>query len=561
MIILGINSALHDTAAAIVKDGKILAASEEERFDRKKHSGNFPLDTIKFCLKEAKIGINDVDEIAVGMRWEERGTARLKMRSSFGSSELTKFAAKLSMADKNHESEIINIMKNKLGYKKSIKFLDHHHCHAASCYFTSGFSSSAVVIIDGAGEFDSTRIYKAEGKQFKKLLQIDYPNSLGKFYGTVTDYLGFKMDCDEGKMMALAAYGSDKLVNKMREILKINNDGTYTLDLSYFDFQKRSGSGVSKKFIALFGPKRLPDEEITQQHKDISKAAQTVFEEAVLALVKLAYNLTGKENLCMAGGAILNSVSNGKILESNIFKNVYIYPAAGDNGTSIGAALYSYYSHDNEFLSHEENQSPFLGYKATEKEILDTINKYNLKYKKSEDIFKEVAQLLVKNKIVGWYSGKTEFGPRALGNRSILADPRNTKNKNLVNTKVKKREPFRPFAPTVLKEHAEEYFDAKRKNLSYMIVAVNTKKGKRKLIPAVIHVDGTARIQTINKKQNERFWRLIDEFYKITGVPMILNTSFNRRGEPIVNRPDEAVECFLNSGMDVLVLEDFLIEK
>jgi len=560
MIILGIKSALHDTSAAIVNDGKILAASDEERFDRKKHSSNFPINSIRFCLREAKIqNINDVDEIAIGMKWEERGLARFNMRSSHKSSELANLAAELREADRKHESDVEWIMRNNFRYKGPIKFLDHHDCHAASCFFTSNFSSSAIVIIDGAGEIASSRIYKAQGKKFQKLLQIDYPNSLGKFYGVITDYLGFKMECDEGKVMALAAYGSDKLVKKMREVLKINDNGTYELDLSYFDFPKRSGAGVSEKFIDSFGPKRLPDEEITQQHKDVSKAAQMRFEEAVMSLVKLAKKLTREENLCMAGGGILNSVSNGKIVNSDIFKNVYIYPAAGDDGVSVGAALLSYYLHNNERVFFEENQNPFLGYCATEKEIIDAIKKYNLTYKKCKNVYKDVVKLITQNKIVGWYSGRTEFGPRALGNRSIIADPREADNKDLLNSKIKKREYFRPFAPTVLEEHAKEYFETQCLSLPYMIVAVNTKKEKRNIIPAVVHIDGTARIHTVNKNQNKRFWNLINEFYKTTGIPMILNTSFNRRGEPIVNKPSEAIECFLNSGMDALVLEDFLI--
>lgn len=562
MITLGIKSALHDTSAAIVIDGKILAASEEERFDRKKHSGKFPINSIQFCLQEAKIqNINDVDEIAIGMKWKERGLARFNLRSSYKSPELTKFSAKLSEVDKKHEIEVESIMRDKFGYKGPIKFLDHHDCHASSCFFTSNFSSSAIIIIDGAGEVASSRTYKADGKRFRKLLQIDYPNSLGKFYGIITDYLGFNMECDEGKVMALAAYGSDKLVKKMREILKINEDGTYRLDLSYFDFPKRSGAGVSEKFIDSFGPKRLPNEKIIQQHKDVAKAAQIIFEEAVISLVKLAKKLTKEESLCIAGGATLNSVSNGKIVDSKIFKNIYIYPAAGDDGVSVGAALYSYYLHNNERMFSEENQNPFLGYRETQKEIVDVIKKYNLPYKKCENIYKDVVQLIIQNKIVGWYSGRTEFGPRALGNRSIIADPREVNNRDLLNSKIKKREYFRPFAPTVLEEHAEEYFETQGLSMPYMIVAVNTRKEKRNTIPAVVHVDGTARIQTVNKKQNKRFWNLINEFYKITGIPMILNTSFNRRGEPIVNKPSEAIECFLNSGMDALVLEDFLIFK
>jgi len=561
MIILGLTTAFHDSSAALVIDGKIIAASEEERFNREKHSDKFPINAIRFCLNKASVTINDVNEVVVGMDFVKRAKARFELRASKEFPELTKKATEQARAGVNRKVEAESILRDQFGYKGKITFLDHYNCHASACYFPSPFNKVAILILDGAGEKASARIYSAKGTKLKTLLQIDYPNSAGRFYGWITDYLGFKIDSDEGKIMGLAPYGDNSLVEEIRKVLKRKSDGTYNLDLSYFGFVRDNEKGVSDKFIKIFGPPRKKEEEITDRHKNIAKAAQVVLEESVLSMAKLAKKMTKEENLCFGGGVALNSVANGKIAASGLFKDIYIYPDSGDGGTSVGAALYSYYSKQKKKVFYKENQSPFVGYEASESEILDVLKKHKLKYTKPDNIYKETAKYISENKIVGWFSGRTEIGPRALGNRSILADPRDIKNKDRVNKKIKFRESFRPFAPTVLEGFADEYFEIHGFKSPYMILAFQVKKDKGKIIPAVTHVDNSARLQTVNKEQNERYWNLINEFYKITKVPVVLNTSFNRAGEPIVNTPENAVQAFLGSDLDILVLEDFLIVK
>jgi carbamoyltransferase len=561
-ILLGLTTGIHDTSASLVIDGKIVAASEEERFDRIKHSGAFPINALKFCLKQGKVeDINEIDEICIGMKWMTRAIERLKMRFTLKSWRLLKQSIRNFQEDRERTKKVYQILRKELGYKGKIKFYDHYDCHAAVCYYPSSFESAAVLIIDGAGEKASARIYSVKGTKFEKLFQKNYPNSIGRFYGWMTDYLGFKIECDEGKVMGLASFGNDVYLDKMRKVLSVKENGEYDLDVSYFEFHKNNKKGVSDKFIEVFGQKRKKGEEITDRHKNIAKAVQIVTDEAVLGMAKLAKELTGEKKLCISGGVALNSVANGKIIEAGLFEDVYIYPASGDDGTGLGAALLLHYSKLCKKVFYKENQSPYLGYEANENKILEAMNKFKLNFSKSENIAQEVAKLLAENRIIGVYSGKMEFGPRALGNRSILADPRKAENKDLVNNKIKFRESFRPFAPSILEEIADDFFEMYGMKSPYMILTLKTKEDKKKIIPAVVHVDGTARVQTVNKKQNEKYWDIINEFYKLTGVPVVLNTSFNRAGEPIVNTPEEAIAAFLGSALDVLVLGDYLILK
>lgn len=561
MITLGIKPFGHDTGAAIVVNGKIVAATSEERFNREKHSRKFPYNAIRFCLEQASLGnINQIDEISIGFDYL-RLVFHLDILGFFKYfPDYTKESLVNGVYQIKKTLDTKRILHNEMGYKGSVKFLDHHDCHAAVVYYPSEFKDAAILTVDGRGELASTRIYQAEDDSFKKIFQLDYPNSLGAFYSCITEYLGFKDNEDEGKVMGLAAYGKASLVRKMRKVLTTKN-GSYSLNFKYFDFPRFPDKNVSSKFVRLFGPPRKKGEEILQRHKDIAKASQIVFEEAMVELVKHARNITGKRNLCLTGGVALNSVVNGIIVKKKIFNNIYIYPAAGDDGTCIGAALHSYYSFCTKRLYFKNNQSPYLGYSPSDGEILEAIKRYKLSYKKSKDVCKDVASLLIKNKCVGWFQDRAEFGPRALGNRSIVVDPRKAKNKDLVNSKIKFREAFRPFAPSVLEEYTEDYFDTGGVISPYMILAFDVKRDKRNIIPAVTHVDGTARVQTVNKRQNLRYWNLINEFYKLTGVPVVLNTSFNRMGEPIVNKPEEAIVCFLGSGLDALALGDYLIVK
>ncbi|MEK9157633.1 MAG: carbamoyltransferase C-terminal domain-containing protein, partial [Patescibacteria group bacterium] len=330
---------------------------------------------------------------------------------------------------------------------------------------------------------------------------------------------------------------------------------------SYFGFIRDNRQGFTPKFYEMFGPKRNKNEEITQHHMNVARAAQAALEEVVVGMVKLAKELTGEDNLCLSGGVALNSVANGKILESGLFKNIYIYPAAGDAGTGIGAALYAYYSAQSNKVTHLENQSAYLGYESNDGEILKALANSQLKYSTPTNLYEETASLLVQNKVVGWFQGRAEVGPRALGNRSILANPALAGNKDRVNNKIKFRESFRPFAPSVLSEYAKEYFEMRGADSPYMIMAFNTKEDKRNKIPAVVHVDGSARVQTVTKEQNEKYFELIEEFNRQSSIPMLLNTSFNKAGEVLVNTPEQAIAAFLGSELDVLVIDKYLIQK
>ncbi len=409
-LFLGLSLSPHDTAACVVRDGEILCAAEQERFDRERHSHNFPKDAISFCLEEAEIkNINDLSEICVGYDLMERAKARFELRFLKDSPELSIQAAEQVIVDMKRVAYVNDFFKNEYGFKGDIRFYDHYDSHAASCYYPSPFNRAAVLVIDGAGERSTTRIYSANATKLKHVFEIDYPNSLGRFYGWITDYLGFRIDADEGKTMGLAPYGTLKLLSKMRRLVKIRKDGGYDLNMEYFNFQRDNKNGLSEKFFKNFGAKRKPDEPITQYHKDMARAAQYITEDAVLSLVKLAKRLTNQTNLCLSGGVVLNSVANGKIAASGLFKDVYIYPAAGDAGTAVGAALYGYFSKEKKKKFFRENESAYLGYEANGKEILKSLKDYGATYRKCDDISKEVALLLSKNKIVAWYQGRAEL--------------------------------------------------------------------------------------------------------------------------------------------------------
>jgi carbamoyltransferase len=452
MIVLGIKPYGHDTSGAIVVDGKIVAAASEERFDREKHSRNFPLNAINYCLDVAKIkDINKIDEISIGFDY-----LKLAFFLDFiGFFRYFPVYTKESFINGKYQLQKIvktkRILRRKYGYRGKIKFLDHHDCHAASCFFPSGFHNATVMTLDGRGELTSTRIYKATGNSFKKVFQLNYPNSLGAFYSCITEYLGFRDNCDEGKVMGLAPYGDLSLVSKMRKVLIVDGNG-YQLNFDFFDFHRYPDRNVSSRFIDLFGLPRAKGKKINQRYKNIARATQVVLEEAVLRLAKRAKDLTKEDNLCLSGGVALNSVANGKIVESGLFKNVYIYPAAGDDGVSVGAALASYYACTNSSERPAGNQSPYLGCDYSGTEILKVLRKSELKFSNPKNLYIQAASLLVEGKCIGWFQGRFEFGPRALGNRSILIDPRKAENKDLVNSKIKFREPFRPFAPSVMGE-------------------------------------------------------------------------------------------------------------
>lgn len=561
-VTLGIKPYGHDSSATLVKDGIVIAAAAEERFNREKHSRKFPESSIKFCLEQAGISdINTVDEIGVCFDYLKL-TYHLNVVNFF-----KYFPAYTQEAVTNSIYQLRKIVDTKtnlkqLGYRGKVRFMDHHDCHAASTYYTSDFTDAAILTVDGRGEHAATRIYSASGTYMEKLTQINYPNSLGAFYSCITEFLGFKENEDEGKIMGLAPYGDLSLIDAMDAVLTVVDDG-YKLDLSYFNFHKRPSENVSQKFVSIFGEPRHKDDTLTRHHMNIARAAQEVLEKALLALAKKAKDDTGASNLCISGGVALNSVGNGKIAQADIFKNLYIYPAAGDDGASTGAALLSYYSlKPNKRVTSPANQSPYLGPDLLDGDIELALKKHSLSWTKPARLEDHVASLLAANKFIGWYQGRAEFGPRALGNRSILVNPRLAENKDLVNARIKFRESFRPFAPSTTLEDASRYFElGSTKESPYMILAFDVKKDKQSEIPAVTHVDGTARVQTVTQQSNLRYWNLLMAFKKRTGTPVLMNTSFNIMGEPIVNTPDQAVRCFLGCGLDTLVIGNYVVSK
>lgn len=578
MYILGINAFHPDASAALLKDGELLVAVEEERLNRVKHSAGFPYQAVGYCLKKAGIGLGDVDYVGI----TNNVTANLHLKARF---VLTQFSP-LSWAKfmrQYFKARLIKMLsvEETLAQASSVdlkhlkaKFyrIEHHPAHAASSFFVSGFNESAILTLDGAGDFLTGIMAKGENSRMRILKRFSWPHSLGILYSGVTQYLGFPGAGDEGKVMGLAPYGAPAYVDKFKKIIKIEK-GDFRLALDYFVHHRpevvdrwgepKSGSGdysyeVSEKFHELFGPPRKPEEQICQRHKDIASSLQAALEEAVFSLLKRLYKLCPTDNLCLGGGTFLNCVLNGKIPQYTGFKNVFVQPGAGDAGTSIGCCFYIYHQILNQPRSFTMGNT-YVGTEYSNEEIGQLLKGYQLKYE-CGDIERKTAQAIACGRIIGWFQGRMEFGPRALGNRSILADPRNEEMKDILNKKVKHREGFRPFAPSVLAEHCAEFFD-NNKASPFMLVTYNVLPDKIKLVPAITHVDGTGRVQTVDTQPNLRYRRLIEEFYKLTGIPMILNTSFNARGEPIVSSPEDAIKTFLSTQMDVLVLGDYLIDK
>ncbi len=561
LYILGISCYYHDAAACLVKDGISVTAAEEERFTREKHDNSFPTNAIKYCLKEAGINSDQLNYVAFYekplLKFERILHTFVK---TFPKSFWYFYKAVPSWI--NEKLRVQKIMKKKIKYKGRIFYLNHHLSHAASSYLVSPFKESAILTFDGVGEWATATIGHAKGDSIEIIKEIDFPNSLGLFYSTFTAYLGFKVNNDEYKVMGLAAYGKPTFYEKLRKIIDIREDGSFKLAMSYFDYEHRERM-FSKKTIRLLGPSRKKGERITKRHQDIASSIQKITEEIVIKAANHAYKLIKSKNLCFAGGVALNCVANGKILRNTLFKKLFIQPAAGDSGCALGAAFYAY----NSILGKPRNyvlKNAYFGPEYSNKEIKAFLDNNNIKYEFLEDkkLLSLVAKLIWNNKIIGWFQGRMEFGPRALGNRSILANPCNPKMKDVLNKKVKHREEFRPFAPAVLAEEAHKYFVMWIVSESpFMLQTFDVRKEKRKVLPSITHVDGTARIQTVSKKQNPRFYELIREFKKLSRVPVVINTSFNVRGEPIVNTPENAYNCFKNTKIDYLIIGNYIIKK
>jgi carbamoyltransferase len=561
MKILGINHS-NDAAAALVVDGRVVAASQEERFSRLKHDASFPDKAIDFCLKTQGIALGDLD--AVGFFWNpgihaESPLRRLTQSVRHHVEYLYGVPARLIPRLHDRVSRMEETIHLASGHKLPIHYLTHHLCHAAAAFFTSPFEEAAILTADGYGERQSTTIYRGRGLDLELLAEIDFPHSIGSFYAALTDYLGFRANSGEGKVMGLASYGHEsEYVGKLRTLITLTERG-FELDLSYFEFFHDRPHRYSEKLVALLGPARKPESAVDRRHENIAFALQAVTEEAMLHLARVAGKLTGAKNLCVAGGVALNCVANGRLQRETDFEKFFFYPAAGDTGTSVGAALAV------EHLLHRgprsmEVASEYLGTGFTAAEVRAVLDRGRLRYHTLKDPEVTAARMIADGLIIAWFQGRAEFGPRALGNRSILADPRCTEMKDLLNATVKFREPFRPYAPSVLEESCGKYFGSDVPS-PYMLRAYPTRPEMIDVLPAITHVDGTARVQTVNTKQNPRYYRLIKEFGRITGVDCVLNTSFNIRGEPIINTVDEAIKCLMTTGLDALFVEDFLVVK
>ena len=543
-----------------MRDGEIVAAASEERFTRKKHDAGFPHNAIRYCLEEGRITAGDLDRVGFYdkplLKFERIITSYL---ASFPRSYLAFMkAVPVWLREKLWTKDLI---ARELGYKGEILFAEHHQSHAASAFLVSPFEEAAILTVDGVGEWATASLAAGSGNTIRMLKQINYPHSLGLLYSAFTYYLGFKVNSAEYKVMGLAPYGEPRYYDRiMSELIDVHADGSFRLNMDYFAYAYglRMTNG---QFEELFeGPPRRPESPLDQRHKDIAASIQKVTEEVMLRLAFSLHSETGLTDLCMAGGVALNCVANGRILRDGPFKNIFIQPAAGDAGGEIGVAKYIYHTllgnARDSALSHV-----YLGPSFSSDEIETYLNEIGARYQKleREELLRKVARLIADQNVVGWFQGRMEFGPRALGNRSILADARRAENRDRVNLKIKFRESFRPFAPGVLEDHCSEYFDLDRPS-PYMLLVGQVREDKR-VIPSVTHVDGSARIQTVSRETNSIFYDLIAEFYKLTGVPVIINTSFNVRGEPIVCTPEDAFRCFMRTNMDFLVMGDFILDK
>ena len=595
--ILGISCYYHDSSATLICDGNIISAVQEERFTRIKHDSSFPFNAIIFCLKSNNIDFQDIEAVVY---YEKPLLTFERLLETY-----------LSVAPRGIRSFIVSMqvwIKEKLFLKSLIKknlksiqkdltnhinsgipnllFSEHHLSHASSAFFPSPFKEAAILCMDGVGEWATTSTWIGKNNQIKPLWEINFPHSLGLLYSSFTYYCGFKVNSGEYKLMGLAPYGKPKYVNKIKNnLIHIKDDGTFKLNMSYFKYH-RGFRMTSSKFHKLFGEKpRKNESKLTQFHMDLAASIQVVTEEIVIKLARSLKKETGQKYICLSGGVALNCVANGKLLKEKIFEDIWIQPASGDAGSSLGAALICWHQNFKKSRKIDNNDSmkgSYLGCSFSNKEIIKDLRKLNACFSELNDdeLFKKCADLLNEGKVIGWFNGAMEFGPRALGGRSIIGDPRNKKMQSIMNLKIKYRESFRPFAPSILEEDVSNHFDIHSKS-PYMLLVAPVKKelckkmttheqklfGIDKLnipkssVPAITHVDYSARIQTVSQKTNIRYYKLIKSFKEKTGCPMIVNTSFNVRGEPIVCTPEDAYRCFMRTEMDVLILQNQILFK
>lgn len=570
MYILGLSCFYHDSSAALLKDGMIIAAAEEERFTRKKHDPSFPVNAIKYCLESQGITMNDLECIGFYekplIKFERLMSQHLAAfplsLKVFLNSTVSWMGEKLRVMDK---------IRKELKYEGDVMFIDHHMAHAASSFLVSPFKNAAILTIDGVGEWTTTAYGIGEGNDITLLKEIRFPHSVGLLYSTITAYLGFSVNNSEYKVMGLSPYGNmDPKTNKyyhlLKKVVNIRDDGSYRFDLRYFRYHYSDRMPSKKLCDLLEGPIRKKESEITQRHKDIAAALQLITEEIMTKILNHVHKETRMSNIVLAGGVALNSVYNGKILNKTPFKKIWIQPNASDGGTSIGACSYIYHSILNNKRDYVMKDA-YLGPEFSDEVIKSYLEEHKIRYiafKSEEEIIQKTAKLIFDNHVVGWFQGRMEWGPRALGSRSILSNACNKDMQEILNLKVKHREKFRPFAPVVCEDDAMEYFecdDPIPEPTDFMLMVYPVKKGWQSKIPSVTHVDGSGRLQTIRKEQNKIYYDVIKAFGRLSGIPILINTSFNIRGEPIVCTPNDAYKCMMGTGIDCLVMGKFLIRR
>ena len=586
MYVLGISAFYHDSAACILKNGEIIAAAQEERFTRKKHDQSFPFNAIKYCLKEAKIPASDIDIVAYYDKPFLKFERILETYLSYAPRGISSFLKAMPLWIKK-KLWIKTIIQDEIGFKGELLFPEHHASHAASAFYASPFQNAAFLTMDGVGEWATTSYGIGKRNKIEVLADIKFPNSIGLLYSAFTYYTGFRVNSGEYKVMGLAPYGEPKYKDLIYDnLIDVKQDGSFKMNMSYFDYNVGL-TMTNRKFNDLFGgPPRKPETELTQKVMDLARSVQEVTEEIVLKIASHVKNVTDQKYLCLAGGVALNCVANGRLLRSGIYKDIFIQPASGDAGGALGCAYIAWYQHlDNERIADGKSdfmKGAYLGPEYSNEKIKTYLDDNNYKYEKLTDkeLPEKIADLINEQNVIGWFQGKMEFGPRALGSRTIIGDARSKETQRIINLKIKFRESFRPFAPSILEENISEYFDIDRPSPYMLLVADVNKKiqlpmtkeqksffGLKKLniarskVPAITHIDYSARIQSVSKDTNKRYHEMLKIFNEKYGCPIVVNTSFNVRGEPIVCTPIDAYNCFLRTEMDYLLLNNYLLSK
>ncbi len=562
MKILGFSCYYHDSAAALIVDGQVVAAAEEERFTRRKHDNRFPEHAIAYCLEAGGIAAAELDGVAFYEKPLAKFHRVVRNARQFAPEDYAAFTSRVTRL--RHEGLIVEErFRTEVGYGGPFWYVEHHASHGAGAFFCSPFERAAVLTVDGVGEFATTTIARGSGHRYEILAEIQYPHSLGLFYSTITAFLGFEVNSDEYKVMGLASYGKPTFMNEMDDLIEVREDGSFRLNLEYFRYQHSDAAMHSAALERLLGPAHPHGAPATDREMNIAASAQLKLEQAMDRLLSAAHARTGETNLCLAGGVALNGVANWRAFRQSPFTELFIHPASGDSGGAIGAALYAYHQQPGAADVRATPFSPYQGPAFADADIERAANAHGLSFRHldGDSFLREIAGRIADDQIVGWFQGRMEVGPRALGSRSILANPTNAGMKDHINACVKFREEFRPFAPAVVEERADEFFVLDGHSAPYMLLVPDARPGAAERIPAVVHVDNTGRVQTVSPALNPRFHALLDRLAEVNGVPVVLNTSFNVKGEPIVCTPTDAIRCFLNTDIDVLAMNDYIIEK